>query len=356
MRKTKDALASQIQNIYKQFGYSQFKMNKFEEYDVYVNNKDFLISDKVITFTDTNGKLLALKPDVTISIIRNFDESKAISKTFYTENVYRISDGTNSFKEIMQSGLECIGDIDEYSISEVIILAAKSLECIDQNYMLDISHMGLISSLLNFLNLNGGQAQKFLTAIGEKNLPELSSLCKEYNLDTESTNLLRQLVTTYGPIAKVCDSLCAFCVNDETKSFVNELISIKELLESINLSEKVQIDFSVVNDMNYYNGIVFKGYISSVPAGILSGGQYDRLVRKIGKNAKGLGFAIYLDMLEVLFNDDKEYDADVCLLYNKTTSPKDVLCKMNEIIKSGKTVLAINSESSKIYCKEKISL
>ena len=60
-----------LRNLYRNHGYRQFKMSKFEEYDLYSKNKDFLVSDGVITFNDTDGKLLALKPDVTLSIIKN---------------------------------------------------------------------------------------------------------------------------------------------------------------------------------------------------------------------------------------------------------------------------------------------
>ncbi|MBO5926630.1 MAG: hypothetical protein J6Q38_03630, partial [Clostridia bacterium] len=54
-----------LRSLYSGMGYQKYRMSKFEEYDLYVKNKDFLVSDSVITFTDTNGKLLALKPDVT---------------------------------------------------------------------------------------------------------------------------------------------------------------------------------------------------------------------------------------------------------------------------------------------------
>ncbi|HAZ19925.1 MAG TPA: hypothetical protein DCY75_07105, partial [Clostridiales bacterium] len=80
-----------LRALYRQYGYSQYKMSKFEEYDLYVRNKDFLVSDRVITFTDTNGKLMALKPDVTLSIIKNFHDSiGSVQKLYYNENVYRI--------------------------------------------------------------------------------------------------------------------------------------------------------------------------------------------------------------------------------------------------------------------------
>ena len=357
MKKNIETLVSQMGNIYRQFGYSQFKMNKFEEYDIYVNNKDFLKSDKVITFTDTNGKLLALKPDVTISIIKNSDDTDGfIQKVYYNENVYRVSDGTHAFKEIMQSGLECIGDIDDYCICEVLMLAAKSLDYIDNNFMLDISHMGLISSLFNAANINKDIAPMFLKAISEKNLPELLNLCDSQKLSQDWINILTNLISMYGPISEISTKLDVFSVDSETECAVNEIITLSTLLESFNLSDKIQIDFSVVNDMHYYNGFVFKGYISSIPFGILSGGQYDRLVEKMGKKAKGLGFALYLDMLERLFNENVEYDADVCVHYDKGVSPQKVLVKVNEIINSGKSVLAIRTSSQKVMCRENVFL
>ena len=117
-----------LRSLYRRFGYSRFKMSKFEEYDLYVRNKSFLISDSVITFTDTNGKLMALKPDVTLSIVKNsLDIPGYVQKLFYDEHVYRISDKTSAYKEIPQVGLECLGDIDDYCIAEVLTLAAESL-------------------------------------------------------------------------------------------------------------------------------------------------------------------------------------------------------------------------------------
>ena len=139
-----------LRNLYKKYGYLPFKMNKFEEYDLYVRNKDFLVSERVITFNDTNGRLLALKPDVTLSIIKNGSDKEGIKqKVYYNENVYRISGSTRQFKEIMQTGLENIGDLDIYDIYETVYLAAKSLECVSSDFILDISHLGIISALLD---------------------------------------------------------------------------------------------------------------------------------------------------------------------------------------------------------------
>ena len=129
--KNEELAVFRLRKIYESYGYSQFKMSKFEEYDFYVKNKDFLTSGNIITFTDTNGKLMALKPDVTLSIVKNGkDEDGLVQKVYYSENVYRVTKSSRSFREITQTGLECVGDLDDYCISEVLTLAKESLAAV----------------------------------------------------------------------------------------------------------------------------------------------------------------------------------------------------------------------------------
>lgn len=167
--KSEEKAIYSLRSLYKKYGYMPFKMSKFEEYELYVRNKDFLISDRIITFNDTNGKLLALKPDVTLSIIKNGDDKPGIKqKVYYNENVYRVSGSTHQFKEIMQTGLECIGDIDNYDIFEAVWLAAQSLETISDDFVLEISHLGILTALLNETCENQLSAVKFRTALRKK--------------------------------------------------------------------------------------------------------------------------------------------------------------------------------------------
>ena len=139
-----------LRALYHRYGYIPYRMGKFEEYDLYSRNKDFLVSDSVITFTDTNGRLMALKPDVTLSIVKNYREGTGgTEKLYYDENVYRVYRGSGSFREIRQVGLECIGVLDTQAAGEVLTLAARSLEAVSPDYVLDISHLGLLQALLD---------------------------------------------------------------------------------------------------------------------------------------------------------------------------------------------------------------
>ena len=131
-----ERVAYALRGLYGSYGYRRVKLGKFEEYELYVRNKDFLVGDRMITFTDGDGTLLALKPDVTISIIKNTQDSdKSPRKVYYHENVYRPGKWENSFREIMQPGLECIGPLDDYQVVEVLSLAVQLLEQISPDAM-----------------------------------------------------------------------------------------------------------------------------------------------------------------------------------------------------------------------------
>lgn len=345
-----------LRALYSRRGYLQYKMSKFEEYDLYANNKDFLISDSVITFTD-NGKLMALKPDVTLSIIKNSkDCPTAVQKVYYNENVYRASKGTGSFKEIMQVGLECFGCIDNYNICEVIILAAESLLSISPDCVLDISHLGLLSAVLDGIGIPENGRAEVLKCIGEKNIHELLSVCDKFEVSAENADILKRLVMAHGKPKDVLPSLKKMLSNSRYTAMIDTLSDIIGAVSDSRLNDIIHIDFSVIDDINYYNGIVFKGFINGVPSAVLSGGEYDNLMRKMGRKSGAIGFAVYLDMLERLDGVLREYDVDAVLLYENCTDIKKLNECVKEITDSGKTVTAQREIPLNIKYKQLLKL
>ena len=342
-----------LRSLYKSYGYRPFKMSKFEEYELYLKNKDFLVSDRVITFNDTDGRLLALKPDVTLSIIKNtragaYDKQKV----YYNENVYRVSGATGQFKEIMQMGLECIGDIDSSDVFEVVALAAESLAKISDDYVLDISHMGIITTLLGECGKDTDFARRVTALISEKNSHELGALCDEYGIPEGNREKLLSLITIYGERASVIERLSAVCTSEAAKAALSELSELDKLLAERGFGEKVRFDFSVVNNMSYYNGIVFKGFLAGICDGVLAGGEYDNLLRTMKQDRRGIGFALYLDLLEELSGDRAEFDVDVLLVYDNSASPSAVSQKKEEIIREGLTVYSSSVVPEKIRYKK----
>ena len=299
---TKDEMTVlKLRALYVSHGYSQYKMSKFEEYDLYVKNKDFLVSDSVITFTDTDGRLLALKPDVTLSIIKNSaDIGRGALKLCYNENVYRVSKGTHAFREIMQLGLECLGDIDTDRITEVVYLATESLRQISDESCLELSHLDIVSGVLSYIGISQDAGKRVLGALGQKNWSLADSILADEGAALEKRRLLEELFSTYGEADSVLDSLDKFAVNKEAADAIDRLRSVVRGVKALSPDAKMRVDFSLLGDTTYYNGIAFSGFVNGVPTAVLSGGQYDNLMDRMKRRDRAIGFAVYLDELERL--------------------------------------------------------
>ena len=331
-----EQLATQLQAIYGAYGYTPYTMRKFEEYELYLRNKDFLISDRVLTFTDTDGKLMALKPDVTLSIIKNTaDQQAGVRKVFYRENVYRPD--SQGFREIMQLGLECMGAVDDYCVLEVMLLAVSSLRAIGRKCVLDVSHMGLLSQLLLKYGFNGENEQQILKAVSSKNTHEIRNICEKAGVPADDLVDIAALSGTVQQVLAVLERV--FGDDPMLVRFINLLYALEQ-----SGADCINVDFSVVNDMSYYNGIVFRGFVEGVPDGVLSGGQYDGLMQKMNRKDNAIGFALYPDLIKRIMANTQSQNLDAILLYDDSADLCVVADGMKALTQKGLCVKAQRGE------------
>lgn len=324
-----------LRGLYRQYGYVPYKMSRFEEYDLYVRNKDFLVSDKIITFSGDRGRLLALKPDVTLSIVKNAPETPGVvQKVYYNENVYR------DYREIMQAGLEAVGDLSDYDIAEVVMLAVKSLQLLGEKFVLDISHMGLVSAVLDSCGFDDEKKQRAMELLRRKNAHELKSLCK-------TENGWRKLETLLS--CRSLDELEAMLTTQTERSAMQELKNLWTILTDCGCAGSVQLDFSVGSDLRYYSGVVFRGYLSGIPSSVLSGGQYDRLPRKMGRKARAIGFAIYVDLLQELWQESNAFDVDTLILHDGSVDTAVLTAEAAAAAQRGTVLVARTEPAGRKY-------
>ncbi len=346
-----------LRDVYKKYGYTPFKMSKFEEYDLYVGNKDFLVSDRVITFNDTDGRLLALKPDVTLSIIKNTSDKKGVKeKVYYNENVYRVSGSTGQFKEIMQMGLEAIGDIDVTDVYEVLCLALSSLNAVSSDFVLDISHMGILSAFLNEASSNELFKREVTELIRSKNAHEIPAVCEKYGVSYDASEKLVTLAGLYGDMKSVIDRLSPLCESVSSSLALSELKVLSFLLSKCELAERIRLDFSVVHNMSYYNGIVFSGFLNGISEAALTGGEYGKLLERLGRESRAIGFALYLDLLEGLSKNESSFDVDTLLLYDESVPAATVIAEKARLADEGKSVSAQKAIPAELRCREIIDM
>ena len=320
-----------LRGLYRRYGYAPYKMSQFEEYDLYVRNKDFLISDKIITFSGEGGKLMALKPDVTLSIVKNAPEAPGVvQKVYYSENVYR------DYREIMQAGLECVGDLTPYDIAEAVLLAVKSLDILGGRYVLDISHMGLLAAVLERCGFDEEKQKQAMACLRQKNTHDLKALCGDNQRAWET---LRAISACRGGV-EALEALTPYLTGEAEQAAVAELNALLGMLKERGYEDCVRLDFSVSNDLGYYSGVVFRGYLEGIPESILSGGQYDKLPRKMGRKSRAIGFAVYADLLQERNQEDNSFDVDTLILHDGTVSLSEVNRAAKAASKNGSVLVA----------------
>lgn len=342
-----------FQQLCELYGYKKFRMSKFEDYDLYLENKNFLKSGNIITFNGPSGRLLALKPDITLSIVKNARDSLTPHKVYYSEKVYRASDDANDIREITQAGVEFIGNVDVYAMSEILLLAQKSLKTVCEDYIIGVSHTALISGLLNAASLSLSVCEKIHSLIKNKNVHEIKKVCAAENVSEELTEKIASLASIFGSFSETLPLLSSLCIDEQTSLAVSELHSIYDLLLETGYADRLRIDFSVTNDMDYYNGITFQGFIRSIPQSVLSGGRYDNLLRKFSRKSDAIGFAVYTDLFDRYSKSEKSLTADVAVIYDKDDI-KGLSLAVSKIIDAGNSVrvqqhLAPDQNFGKIY-------
>jgi ATP phosphoribosyltransferase regulatory subunit len=184
----------------------------------------------------------------------------------------------------------------------------------------------------------------------------MARICREASVDEARAQALQTLVTTYGAPDEVLPVLLGLAQGNEAlREPIEELThTIDALPEEIR--ENVRIDFSLLNDMTYYNGIVFRGYIKGIPDGVLSGGRYDRLMRKMDRTSDAIGFAVYLDRLAGYYTTAPGEFYDTVLLYDDATSPRELSEWVAKRVAKGERAVAVRDIPGNWHYKEVIDM
>ena len=295
----KERASFALRALYEAAGCRKYHMGRFEEYGLYQANRSFLSSEQVITFTDLDGRLLALKPDVTLSIAKTAQPAPGETlRYYYHENVYRPSAESHTFKEISQMGLEMLGAVGEAQVQQAVCLAARSLDALGAEWVLEVSHMGYLFGLFDALGVPDAARAKLLEKLREKNAHELRAAAGVAGLADAAADILCSVLSLCGSYADTLAKAAALCRNNAMRAAVAELEALAVPLEKA--GGVIRLDMTLAGEMEYYNGLVFQGYLKALPRPLLKGGRYDLLMQKFTPGAGAIGFAVYLDELDRL--------------------------------------------------------
>ena len=339
MLRRDERITLELRALYERYGYRKYRMSKFEEYGLYLENKNFLKSQQIITFHDVDGRVLALKPDVTLSIAKNSHATASSSEKFYyLENVFRLDKRSGGYREISQLGLEYMGRLDIRAYWEVMCLAQQTLAAIHPRHRMQLSHMGYWISLLDGLGIDAALRTELMELIRGKRLHELKKRLTDAGVAPAAEEMILNAAALCGELTAVVAQARKSAIYPGMKAALDELESIYRLLENQKWHQDLTLDFSLVSDSDYYGGLIFQGYAEGVPRAILTGGYYGNLLKKFGRELDAIGFAVDLNELSFLFRNAPASDVDVLIVYDADADLDALLTQADRMMTEGKKV------------------
>ncbi len=292
----KEKFIYKLRNLLEDYGYKNISVNLLEDYESYKGSH--LIKDEnILKLIHPNGKLYALRPDMTIPIAKRFalegKKEELSHKVYYNDSVFRIEQKSfNSLSEMQQIGVEALGVKDKIIDFEILTLAKEILSEINDTYHIDLSHSGILDKLFNLGTFTKEEKEIILAHISKREKSDLEKFLGKNDSKVEVKESLIKILSLNGSYEKVMEEFKKDKFLNTFEDIIEDLSEFKDYLDVYGI--KVDLDFSLSSNLKYYTGIIFKGYVPNIAEAVLTGGRYDKLSKTFGKDMGAIGFGVNL--------------------------------------------------------------
>ena len=306
--KTEKKLGERISALYEKRGYGSVSTPALEYYDVFNFDSQTIAEENMFKLTDKSGRLVVIRPDNTTPLARiaatRLKNAPRPLKLCYNQNVFRISgDYSGKRSEFSQVGIEIIGGSPEKADLEAIVTALRTLREMGDfygggvAYKLELGHAQYCRALLDSFGLDDEKRLAVTKYISAKNSSSLDVIFGEGEEMKNIMEKVRRIPRLYGnkSVISKARELCAGVL--EAEKALDYLEKVYDILDENGFSENISIDLATVNDMDYYTGIVFRGYLDYTGETVLGGGRYDNLMSNFGENEGATGFGVNLSLV-----------------------------------------------------------
>jgi ATP phosphoribosyltransferase regulatory subunit len=291
-RGVQDALTG----LFARRGYDEIITPEVEYYDLFAMAGNAMPQERMMKIIDRSGKIMVLRPDCTTPIARvaatKLKDMVLPQRLYYNQTVFRSGEShVGGSSEIAQCGVELIGASGEKADLEIIVMAVDALRaCGLENFHIEIGHAGYFRSVAQKLDMDAEQLETLRGLIEGKEFAALAEFLAPYDGQPAAKALLR-LSRLFGT-GEVLDEAEALSGADGSIAYLREVYT---QLNRAGYGQYIRFDLGLLHQMDYYTGMVFRGYVAGAGTAVLSGGRYDSLAGFFGRPAEATGFAVDVD-------------------------------------------------------------
>ena len=346
--------------VFARHGYHVVQPPMFEYYDVY--DAAVTKAENMFKFFDNNGRMLALRPDLTTSVAR-IAATKPLG-----ELPYRIAYSGSAFRndetfsndrrrEFSQAGIELIGNGGTDADAEVIEIAIEALLKFGvKDFQIDLGHADYYKGLAEIAGLDPIVSDKLRANINDKDFVAIEGILDGIDIDEKLKEVFMELPKMFGGIETAVAAAKNPIIGEKSRAALENLISVYEILKGKGLDKYISTDLGMVPNLDSYTGIIVKGFAKGVAFPICSGGRYDNLTEKFGKALPATGIAIGIERVMTALSDIRERNDENASEYITVALAKGRLAELsiNIFEKLGFDVQEMKSKTRKlIFTDEK---
>jgi ATP phosphoribosyltransferase regulatory subunit len=308
------AVEDAVMSVFDGWGYEEIATPSVDYYVLFERGMGREEARRSFRFTDTDGRLLALRPDVTSSVARAaatlFASAPRPLRFCYAASVFfqRPRSHAEWKRQGRQLGCELIGAPGGEADAEVLAIAAEVLERLRLRFRVTLNHVGVFKGVAEQFELNEAERERVRRLIDARDAAGLEVILAPHAGESAS-NLARSLTRP----ARGRDAI------EEARSVLNNARSLEALdalektwgiVEALELSDVFDLDLGDVSGLDYYTGLVFKIYAEGAGSRVGSGGRYDELTANFGRGEPAVGFVLDLDAVSEILARASDFDAE----------------------------------------------
>ncbi|MDL2310419.1 ATP phosphoribosyltransferase [Peptostreptococcaceae bacterium OttesenSCG-928-C18] len=329
-----NAIGNTILNCAKEEGFTRISTPYFENYELYKNydKLDRLNMTKII---DRDGKVIVLRPDVTIPIAKvvssKYENPDEVVKLCYLNNIFREYKSPKNYgRDFLQGGVELFG-IDTPEVDyEIINLSTKMLKRIGfSNIQIDIGNIEYQEGYFKSLNISKEKKSKIKELIETKNLSDINNYLNTLNLDSEDKEFLNILPKLFGDFGEIISIAKKYVKNEQMNNALIRMEKIYKIISEKSSNIKIKLDLSFTNSLNYYTDLIFKVYAGSLHVPVVSGGRCNKLAGDFGAERPCCGFGINVNLVNEYLQDG-DYDEVIHIALAKGRVHKQAMKRFEE--------------------------
>lgn len=307
-------ISQRIQDVFSRYGYEQVESPTFEYIEVFSDEKLGSTKPKqMYKFFDRDGSTLALRSDMTPPIARiaatSFQQYEYPLRFSYFGNAFKYNENyQGKLREFAQAGIELMGVNSIEADGEVLSVAINSLLATGlEDFKITIGNVEFFKGILEETQLDKDICQQLQEYIGNLDYVAAEQLVNRFDMPDNIRQLFIQMPHMVGSL-EVLASAKKLTRNARAKRAISYLQELYQVLKSYQIEDYVTFDLGMVNQLNYYTGIIFRGYIFDSGLSIIDGGRYDDLVAQYGVYKPAVGFSLKIsEVVSAIMKKERDF-------------------------------------------------